>query len=89
MYTPQCIYNSLLIRLIEMHVPYFLPFIESYSKVKYMYSCLPQQFAGRHVAPLGHIIMISANQSLLLLLFVFLGKTIHDVCFIEIKEQLR
>ena len=60
------------------------------------YSCLPllfifinKQTVGRHVAPLGHIIMISANQSLLLLLFVFLRKPIHHVCFIQIKEQSR
>jgi hypothetical protein len=34
----------------------------------YSVSSLKQQFAGRHVAPLGHIILVSSHQSLLLLL---------------------
>jgi hypothetical protein len=33
-------------------------------------SSLKQQSAGRHVAPLGHVILIRANQSLLFLLNV-------------------
>ena len=36
----------------------------------YSVSSLKQQFAGRHVAPLGHIILVSSHQSLLLLLGV-------------------
>jgi hypothetical protein len=34
----------------------------------YSASSFKQQTAGKHVAPLGHIILVRANQSLLLLL---------------------
>jgi hypothetical protein len=45
----------------------------------YSASSLKQQSVGRHVAPLGHIILIRANQSLLFLL--------NAVCLAE-KQQI-